>query len=211
MNRNKTSQINPQPTAMPLRTLACLLLLSLIATGCSMFEKDKPATKASKPASAKANQPTLKLQLFAGGNLNENKKGQPLALVIKFYVLRDVNAFEQDDYATFLDKSQTSAQLGPDLVKRWKTLLVPSQHYEIDMPQKPPGKYLGVVALYRQPDPERWRFAFNLSPKKGKPIVIGLHACAMSVTGGSLVNPPPYPANRLTGVHCPADAMPATP
>ena len=50
-------------------------------------------------------------------------------------------------------------------------------------------KSLGIVALFRSPAAQRWKFAFNTEKNEKSGIVIGLHACAMTVTSGTLTTP----------------------
>ncbi|WP_353221538.1 type VI secretion system lipoprotein TssJ [Salinisphaera sp. C84B14] len=186
-----------------LTSLFAILLLSV--SGCSLLSGGDNTKKAPEPIgkfSSEGNQPRISLKLFAGGNMNLSEYGDPLALLVKLYVLKDTNAFEQADYDTFLDDDRTRELLGDDLIETRETLLVPSQTYETQVPQLPAGTYLGVVALFRNPAPERWRFAFDLTPEKAEPVVAGLHACAMTITSGSVVNAPEYSLRRLSNVHC---------
>ncbi|MBS63987.1 type VI secretion system lipoprotein TssJ [Salinisphaera sp.] len=192
-------------------TLFCCLITSLFAilllsvSGCSLLPGSDEPKEAPEPIgkfSSEGNEPRVSLKLFAGSNVNLSQYGDPLALLVKLYVLKDKNAFEQADYDTFLDDDRAREALGSDLIEARETLLVPSQTYETQVPQVEEGRYLGVVALFRNPAPERWRFAFDLAPQKAEPVVAGLHACAMTITSGSVVDAPDYELSRLSNVTC---------
>lgn len=178
---------------------------SVLLTACGHFGKDKPddTPVPIDRFSDNASDQNVSLELYAGKNINPDSSGNPLALLVKLYVLKDVNAFEQADFDTFLQPDSVRDALGSDLVKERETMLVPGQKYTTHVPLMPQGGYLGVVALFRNPASERWRMAFQLSPDEATPITIGLNACAMSVTQGSIVNRQHASLSRLTNAACP--------
>ena len=87
-----------------LTSLFAILLLSV--SGCSLLPGSDEPKEAPEPIgkfSSEGNEPRVSLKLFAGSNVNLSQYGDPLALLVKLYVLKDKNAFEQADYDTFLD------------------------------------------------------------------------------------------------------------
>lgn len=73
---------------------------------------------------------SVALRLHASSKLNLDKRGQPLALSVRLYALRQKDAFEQAPYAAFLDPQAERAALGSDLVAVREIMLVPGQRYE---------------------------------------------------------------------------------
>lgn len=189
--------------------VVAILVSSLSLSGCGLFGKSKPddTPVPIDKFSDTASDNNVPLKLYAGKNINLDANGQPLSLLVKLYVIKDVNAFEQADFDTFLTPGAVQDALGSDLVKERETMLVPGQKYTTHVPKMPDGGYLGVVALFRNPSPQRWRMAFKLDPKQAKPITIGLNACAMSMTQGAIVNREHASLSRLTNATCPNQAL----
>ncbi|MCO8648854.1 type VI secretion system lipoprotein TssJ, partial [Burkholderia multivorans] len=63
-----------------------------------------------------------------------------------------------------------------------------------------------IVALFRDPALQRWKLTFDPAKSEKSGIIIGLHNCAMTVTGGTVIAPqqgaPSQPLNMLSSVSC---------
>jgi type VI secretion system protein VasD len=125
------------------------------------------------------------ITLHAGANLNTDAGGHPLALVTKIYKLRQSAAFQQAPYDGFLSPQREKEMLGADLLEVKEVLLVPGQRYEVFEKVSREAYYIGVVALFRAPAPQRWRLAFAAADAEQAGIAIGMNACAMSLGSGS--------------------------
>lgn len=152
--------------------------LVLEATGIK-----KPAT----PELPDAQKPprNIAIKLHAGENLNTDSTGRPLALVVRIYKLRQDNAFQQATYDTFLNPQKEKETLGADLLEAKEVTLIPGQRYEAMEKVTQEAYFIGVVALFRVPDPQRWKVAFPAKDADKSGIAIGLHACAISVGTGT--------------------------
>lgn len=64
-----------------------------------------------------------------------------------------------------------------------EVLLVPGQRYEVLEKVSGEAYFIGVVALFRAPAARRWRATFAAADAERGGITVGLHACALSVTG----------------------------
>ncbi|CAN7202300.1 type VI secretion system lipoprotein TssJ [Pseudoduganella sp. LjRoot289] len=126
------------------------------------------------------------IRLHASANLNAGGGGQPLALAARIYKLRQTAAFERASYGGFLSAHAERELLGADLVEVKEVQLVPGQRYEVLESVSREASHIGVVALFRNPAPQRWRLAFSVSEVERNGITIGLHACALSVGGQAL-------------------------
>lgn len=123
---------------------------------------------------------TVELHIVGTSDLNAGEDGQGLSTVVRLYKLRDQTGFLSMPYSEFGVADKEKASLGTDLVDVKELVLAPGQI--LDLQEKMPGdiRYLGVVALLRAPDPQRWRFAFSLAKADSPPIAVAVNACAMS-------------------------------
>ena len=126
---------------------------------------------------------TVSIRLHAAQRLNTDADGRPLALVARIYKLRQSAAFEQAPYYSFLDARREQAALGADLMEVRAVLLVPGQRYEVPEHVSKEAYFIGVVALFRAPAPQRWRATFAAADAERGGITISLHACALSMGG----------------------------
>lgn len=189
-------------------TLVLVMLVALLA-GCASAGKTmdkamsaiglgKPETPT--PGSTKVNLP---VHIFAGGNLNAGSGKKPLALVVKVYQLRSLQRFEQTPFDSFLDADKERAALGDDLVSSHETLVLPSQHYDITETLPDDVPYLGIVALFRAPAAQRWRYAYDVKASMPAGVTLGAHACALSSTAGKLVTDLADDPGSLASARCP--------
>lgn len=179
------------------------LMCSLAACGGNgaLVNGALEATGLRKPAPAPEAQLQLQqqprrvaLHLVAATRLNVDARGQPLALLVRIYKLRQRSAFEQAPYAAFLSPQAEREALGADLVEVSEATLVPGQHLDLDQTLAREASYLGVVALFHAPARQGWRVAFAAADAEKAGITLGLHACALSVGAGAGASgeaPPP--------------------
>lgn len=126
-------------------------------------------------------------RVFASESLNVNESGQALALVVRIYKLKSPDAFLQAPVDTFGDPAKEKAALNDDLIAAREVQLVPGQHYEATDKVTREARYVGIVALYRNPAQGRWRYAFSASAAEKSGLSLGAHACAMSVQVGEAI------------------------
>lgn len=126
-------------------------------------------------------------RVFASDSLNVNEAGQSLALVVRLFKLKSPDAFLQAPYDTFGDTAKEKAALGDDLLAAREFQLVPGQHMQATDKVAREARFVGIVALYRNPAKGRWRYAFNAATAERSGLHIGAHACAMSVQVGEAI------------------------
>jgi len=151
------------------------------------------------PTTAKA----IDLRIYAGRNLNADDRGRGMAVVLRFYRLKDPAAFMQSSYDALADSRQEKSPLATDVVEVKELVVKPGQEILRSEMLGDAAPYLGVVALFRKPTADRWRLVFSgADAENAKGIVLGVHECAMTVSQGvpfnaQLVNP-----GSLGGVLC---------
>lgn len=128
---------------------------------------------------------TVNLRLHAANSLNSGRGGPPLALVARVYTLRQAEAFERVPYGGFANAQTERELLGADLLAVREVLLLPGQHYEVREKVSREAGFIGVVALFRAPDGQRWRAAFPTAAAEQAGITLGLHGCAMTAGVGA--------------------------
>jgi type VI secretion system protein VasD len=145
----------------------------------------------------------MTVRLHAGDVLNTTVDGRSLSIVARLYKLRDRTAFEQATY-DMLQEGQRSGPPGEwmrDVVETKEIVLTPGQKFEAveTIPLEAP--YVAVVALFRAPAPQRWRFIFEARQAAQTGLTLGVHACALSVAVGQPVGAA-LETTRLAGVRC---------
>jgi type VI secretion system protein VasD len=129
----------------------------------------------------------LGITLYAARNLNAANDNKPLALVVRLYTLKDPTSFEQASFDTFTDPAKEKSTLGADLLSVREITLIPGQHYTATEKVSREAQAFGIVALFRDPAMERWKFAFDPAKSEKSGIMVGLHNCAMTVTSGTVI------------------------
>lgn len=176
---------------LPMRA-ACCGLCALVLAGCAgggsfagaALEAAGIGKAAELPDQHKAPR-NVAIRLHASGKLNVDEQGRPLALVARIYKLRQSAAFEQAPYETFLSAQKETEAFGADLLEVKELTLVPGQRYEVIEKVSREAYFIGVVALFHSPAPQRWRLAFGAAEAEKSGMTIGAHGCALSVGGGA--------------------------
>lgn len=154
-------------------------------------------------ASADAAAPrALTIRVVAGTNLNADRRGRPISLVLRMYALREAAAFARTPYEHFLDRTREAAALGGDLVESKELVLSPGKQFTLTERLPAEAKYFAVVGQFLEPAPERWRFVFPVQDNAKHGILIGAHACALTVSQGVLALQPVPDPGSLNAVRC---------
>ncbi|MGY4830235.1 type VI secretion system lipoprotein TssJ [Sphaerotilaceae bacterium SBD11-9] len=151
------------------------------------FKKPETPPVPELPESAKPAR-HLKLRVAASDSLNVDASGRSLSLVVRVYKLRSPTAFLNAPYDTFGNGAKEKQALADDLIEGREIVLLPGQQQEINERWAREAPYVGVVALFRAPAPQRWRYAFELEAAQADAgLVLGAHACTLSVASGEPV------------------------
>jgi type VI secretion system protein VasD len=167
-----------------------LLVLAAALGGCAgdgLGGRALEATGLRKPVQLEAMKAprNVALRLHAAPKLNTDAQGRPLALVARVYTLRQSAAFEAAPYATFLTPGADREAFGPDLVEVKDVTLVPGQRYEVVEKVPRDAAFVGVVALFRSPAPQRWRMSFAAAEAESAGVTVAVQACALTAGAGA--------------------------
>lgn len=151
------------------------------------FKKPEVPQAPELPESAKPAR-RLKLRLAASDSLNVDAAGHSLSLVVRIYKLRNPTAFLNAPYETFGNGTKEKEILADELIESREIVLLPGQRQQISERWAREATHVGVVALFRAPAPQRWRYAFELETfQLDEGFVLGAHACTLSVASGEPV------------------------
>lgn len=105
--------------------------------------------------------PMVKVELQSNQGLNPNRQGESLPVVVRVYQLNDKGAFES---ATFNQLwKQDEGVLGKTMLTRSEVILNPSSNDKIELDRHEQAKYVGVVAVFRNPIDRKWKDLRELS------------------------------------------------
>jgi type VI secretion system protein VasD len=196
----------------PLLALACVAGCGSTSSGGSLDTAlglvglQRPAANAPESPPKRPEQASSKvaIRLHAGDVLNTTPDGRSLSIVARIYKLRERTAFEQVSYDTLQEQRSTGSQAAwmRDVVESREIVLTPGQKFEVVETVPPEAPYVAVVAAFRAPAPQRWRFIFESRQAAQTGVTLGVHACALSVAAGQPVGVAPE-LTRLAGVRCP--------
>lgn len=178
----------------------CLLLLACVPAwaGEGLTGRVLEALGVRKSAEVQKSPRQVALHLHASAKLNSDALGRPLPLVARIYTLRRSAAFDAAPYAAFLSDGADREAFGADLVGVREQILLPGQRYDAieHVPQE--AAYVGVVALFHSPAPQRWRLAFSSLEAEKAGLTVGLQSCALSAGAGA------QPRGATAKMHGPA-------
>ncbi len=130
----------------------------------------------------------VSLKLHAGNNLNAGNTATPLSVIARVYKLKQTGAFYSAPYETFLSPDKEKEVLGSDLIEVKEVSLIPGQLYEVKERVSRESGYIGVIALFRTPAPQRWRAAFSAAEAESAGVTLALHACSLTLGQGALTD-----------------------
>ncbi|TCS41288.1 type VI secretion system lipoprotein TssJ [Reinekea marinisedimentorum] len=91
--------------------------------------------------------PSLKVQLEAQSQLNQDVQGDSYSVLVRFYQLTDPAIFEKASKSSLFNEDESL--LGVTLVGKEELMVSPGLATELNMPKVDETRYLGVVAFYR--------------------------------------------------------------
>ncbi|MEJ8857259.1 type VI secretion system lipoprotein TssJ [Variovorax robiniae] len=185
--------------ASPLATLGSVAKVALEVSGITkpeLPELQKPPRK-------------VPVSIATGKNLNAGDSGRPLSAVMRIYKLKDTTAFYQAPFDAFVTAGRDKTALGDDLIESREITLIPDQQLNLSETLPRTVNAMGIVVLFHSPGGQRWRVAFDAAEAEKTGVVIGAHACALTVTQGAVLDmqghgqsEPPRNYNRLAQVNC---------
>lgn len=154
---------------------------------------------------------TFEIRAEADPVINRDTSGNPLSVVVHVYQLRDANEFAKLTFDTLASGRPVNELLGKDLLEKDEVLLVPGATYSNTNKLGEETKYLGIVALFRQPDQHYWRYLVDADSVRKSGLRFKVQDCYLalssirpSVIPGQPDGAPPACANSSPQVAGPA-------
>ncbi|MGN8344081.1 type VI secretion system lipoprotein TssJ [Pseudomonas sp. SMV71] len=130
-----------------LTTLATTLLLS----GCAVLSPFSTMTK-------------LNLTLVTSDQLNPDINARPSPVVVRLFELKHPVAFENADFLSLYERAKDT--LSPDLIFSEELELRPGETVELRLSISGMGRYVGVLAAYRDLPHVRWRYTLPIAAQQ---------------------------------------------
>ncbi len=109
--------------------------------------------------------------------MNRDNSGKSLSVAVRVYQLKDATEFSKLTFDTVASGRPESDFLGRDLLTQNEIIMVPGGKYINDEKLQDGAKYLGIVALFRQPDPHYWRFLIETDKIRRKGLSFKIQDC----------------------------------
>ncbi|WP_338497236.1 type VI secretion system lipoprotein TssJ [Pseudomonas sp. WP18] len=138
----------PRFTMFFCRTLTAFVV-TLLLSGCAVWSPFSTMTK-------------LNLTLAASDQLNPDLNGRPSPVVVRLFELRQPVAFENADFFSLYERARET--LSPDLVDSEELELRPGDSVELRLGLTGDGRYVGLLAAYRDLPHARWRYTLPVAP-----------------------------------------------
>ena len=154
---------------MPFR-FTVLLIFSLVAlslAGCASAPKPPPPT-------------VIQVDLEVAPGVNPDLRGRASPVVMKFFELKSLAAFEGADFFSLFEKEKET--LGADLVAREEYQLQPQENRKFERTLQRDTRYVGVVAAFRDLERAKWRASLAVPAEKATPVTIQVGARSVSIS-----------------------------
>jgi type VI secretion system protein VasD len=134
----------------------------LTATWAGLLAAGWVGCKSPAPAQLPAPPSRFELRAQAAPGINRDAAGNPLSVVVHLYQLKDRTAFSRLSFDQAASGRPEAELLGGDCLGRTELVMVPGGLHASTEDLLPGARYLGIVALFRHPDPHCWRYLVNL-------------------------------------------------
>lgn len=131
--------------------LICLLLITIVLSGCSFLNPYSDVTK-------------VNIRLNGSGYLNPDLRGRPSPVVVRVYELKNAVNFVNADFFSLYTNAKNV--LGSDLIATEEMELRPGQRIHLRYRVAEGTQYVGIVAAYRDLSDTTWRYVVKTIPKE---------------------------------------------
>jgi len=110
--------------------------------------------------------------LNAASAINQDAGGQALSVVVRIYQLKDKGRLESADYNAIWKSDKVA--LSDDLLEQQERIVQPGTQEMIEIQTNPMARYLGAVALFRNPSGDNWRRIIPIGKSKTQKVSLTL-------------------------------------
>jgi len=132
-----------------------VLLTLIIACGAKI--QPLPQVQVQPPPPAK-----FEVSVEASPTINRDPNGDPLSVVIRLYQLKDKGEFSKLTFDVASSGRTDQELMGADFLGKEEFVMVPGAKYAKLDEVTPGTKFVGIVAFFRKPDPNYWRYLVSV-------------------------------------------------
>ncbi len=133
------------------------------------------------PGLSGCGKPYARITFQAYKNLNPDDSGAALPVVVWIYQLKNKERFESADFISIWQDEGEA--LGDDLLAKRETTVYPNSDNQVEVQREPDARFLGLVALFRQPSGNSWRRIIPITSKRQK-VYLVMDEQEMEITDG---------------------------
>lgn len=122
----------------------------------------------------------------AAQKINQDESGGSLSVVVRLYQLKDKEAFSQLGFDKITSGKSDKDIFGDALIERSEVVLIPGAPFKSDKTLDAATKYLGVVAMFRQPDSNSWRYLLSADEVRRYGLNFQVENCYIKITKGTI-------------------------
>jgi type VI secretion system protein VasD len=154
----------------------------------------------------------MQLRAQADPVINRDPEGNPLSVVVHLYQLKDRVGFDRLGFDAAASGRPEAELLGADCLGRTELVVVPGGSHTAALDLLPGTRFVGIVALFRRPDPQGWRYLVSLDripagrnrgrrkPGEGGPVLaFRVRECSLDLPGLQPESLPGQPESRISG------------
>lgn len=119
--------------------------------------------------------------------INRDAAGKPLSVVVRLYQLKQANDFTQLTFDLAASGRSDAELLGASMIQKNEVVLVPGGQFVDKELLAPDTKYIGVLAFFRRPDSNFWRFLIDAEEVKKKGLTLVINDCYLSLKSPTAV------------------------
>jgi len=105
--------------------------------------------------------PMVKVSLSSNANLNPGQDHKPLPVVVRVYQLSGKDTFENSKFEDIW--KDDLKVLGDSLLTSKEVVINPSDQMSVEIDKHDQARYVGVVAIFRNPVDKKWRDVHELA------------------------------------------------
>lgn len=113
--------------------------------------------------------------------INRDAAGKPLSVVVRLYQLKQPNDFNQLTFDLAASGRSDAELLGTSMVQKNEVVLIPGGQFIDKELLAPDTKYVGVIAFFRRPDNNFWRYLIDAEEVKKKGLTLLIKDCYLSL------------------------------
>ncbi|WP_413484455.1 type VI secretion system lipoprotein TssJ [Morganella psychrotolerans] len=145
-------------TDFKVANILCVLVISLLLTGCSILNFARSTPSEAKSASE------LKITLVASAEINKSKNRLPSPLNIFVYAVKSKQSFLSTDYLTYLYKNKPNPE-NEMLILEY--IIRPGETKVIDYKINSDYPYIGIISAYKDISNAKWSTVYSLDNLRG--------------------------------------------